>query len=892
MAFAIGIGVGVPFVSSLGGASGLNGANTLLRNETDGIAVDFRDNSMVIKDTVTPANNYNGTATGKLTFVRASLATYCNSSGSIVDAASGAMRFDFDPITHLPLGILVEEARTNILPNNSDMSMTFWTKTGATVSTVATTNPGPVITTAKLIPDISQVGILTYPVTPALGAYTFSAYFKAAGKIVAQLGISANWFIDAVQRNCQFNLDTGTIGTANGAGIITAMAPVGDDWYRCSITVICDKVTAGSIVIQNIGLSPGDGINGFYIWGAQLEAGAFATSLIQTTGVSATRALDSVFMATSAGPALSTLVSMYANYATKNAVANRSPLSLDDGTSTNFHRMYQVGTAGTSQVGVASVLQANIAATVGAVGTFNKVASASAANDFAIVGNGGTPVADLAGTMPPAMTTIRIGQTFGTWLLNGWVDEVMLLPRRMTNLELQKITGLTLSSSQEMLLTEPSGIAWDWLSNDMTIIDLVTPANNYNGPIVGGGKLTFTRASAATYVGIDGYILPSSANSPRLSYDPTLHTSMGLLVEPSVTNLIYNSHAQGAIPGNWWGVDEGTISKSGIGPTGVINDAVKVVENTNPGFHDVWNTSASLGTGTSSFSVFIKSGSGDRVFDIGVYNFTTGTDGCAVGISEDLTQILTEYDYTGGSFIKVVVGSTRIVKYADGWNRVSFQLTSSSSLALGNCSVYIALSKRTFDGSIYTGNYVGNGTSHAYVYGLQLEASPVATSFIETLLAATATRAAEVANQSTTLGPISYTASTAYAEAFGYVPLGVNNLSLILRDGAYTQRWQFLVQLNSSSKAYMNLQGAGTAAFSSLISYTPQAISKLAMAAIPGLAYAYSDGAKVGADAAPVALPNPLTVFDWALYPNIFIRKTKYVPRQASKTELQQWTTL
>jgi len=57
----------------------------------------------------------------RVTFTRASTGTYFDVNGTLQTAASDVPRFDYDPITHAPLGLLIEEARTNILLNSATL---------------------------------------------------------------------------------------------------------------------------------------------------------------------------------------------------------------------------------------------------------------------------------------------------------------------------------------------------------------------------------------------------------------------------------------------------------------------------------------------------------------------------------------------------------------------------------------------------------------------------------------------------------------------------------------------------------------------------------------------------------------------------------------------------
>ena len=54
-----------------------------------------------------------------ITFSRATVASYTNAAGVLTQAASNEPRFDYDPVTLAPLGLIIEEARTNLLLNST-----------------------------------------------------------------------------------------------------------------------------------------------------------------------------------------------------------------------------------------------------------------------------------------------------------------------------------------------------------------------------------------------------------------------------------------------------------------------------------------------------------------------------------------------------------------------------------------------------------------------------------------------------------------------------------------------------------------------------------------------------------------------------------------------------
>lgn len=62
-----------------------------------------------------------GTLDPSITFTRASTATYFDVTGTMQTAVSGAPRWDYDPVTHALRGLLIEDARVNVLLNSATL---------------------------------------------------------------------------------------------------------------------------------------------------------------------------------------------------------------------------------------------------------------------------------------------------------------------------------------------------------------------------------------------------------------------------------------------------------------------------------------------------------------------------------------------------------------------------------------------------------------------------------------------------------------------------------------------------------------------------------------------------------------------------------------------------
>lgn len=233
-------------------------------------------------------------------------------------------------------------------------------------------------------------------------------------------------------------------------------------------------------------------------------------------------------------------------------------------------------------------------------------------------------------------------------------------------------------------------------------------------------RVKVRRDSIGAYYGNDGTIAYAGKNEARIEYDPYTGDCLGLLVEPSATNLIACSDFNGPSPFGW---SEALATKTWetLSPDGTLN-AIKLSEKTlNSTIHYImmWNYAPTLSTGTYTMSFYVKQ-AGTRYIMIGLDGSGTGGS-VAITSSGDITLDLQTKTVTRGT------GTVTFADVNDGWMRVTWTFTVTSS---AQCQAFICTansSTSTVGGGDY---YYGVKDRGVYLWGWQIEAGNHATSYI------------------------------------------------------------------------------------------------------------------------------------------------------------------
>jgi hypothetical protein len=381
----------------------------------------------------------------RVTFTRASTGTFVGSDGLLQTATTDVPRFDHNPTTGESLGLLVEEARTNLLLNSEDLSVaTSWTVSSATLAPNNATAPDGLLTADTV--TATGTALVFQSIIKTLTAITYTGNLFVKGSVTA-LSISVDDGATVNRGRVIFNLATGTKTSEANEGSFSSttgtITPFPNGWHKVTITTTTNSTTI-TARLRPFWTGAGTSID---FWGAQLEVGAFPTSYIPTTSATVTRAADvasitganfssfynqtegTVFVDSNQTALVGRLFSV-----SDNSTSNRVQITRGSASSGNINM--NVTNAGSAQV------SALLLGTSLATGTSNKVVAVYKAADFAGSVNGLTAVTQGTGTVPGSLTQLAIGngEILGNTTMTGTIKRLTYWPTRLANTTLQQIT--------------------------------------------------------------------------------------------------------------------------------------------------------------------------------------------------------------------------------------------------------------------------------------------------------------------------------------------------------------------------------------------------------------------------------------------------------------------
>jgi len=387
----------------------------------------------------------------RITFTRATIGTYTDIDGQLKTAASGVPRFDHDPVTRAPLGLLVEEQRTNVVTQSGNLS-TGWGIGAATIIRGDIIAPDGTQSGNRLTENSANADhSADFSFTPAGNTtYCASAFVKAGprNKVAIELRVGSAW-TSGTGAIVIADLSLGAIISSSGA-VASGIIAYSNGWYR--IWGTATSVASPPSAICRIGLCNdagatsylGDGASYAYVWGAQTEAGTFPTSYTPTAASTVTRNND--VLITPAGIWYSAPAgTLVADAIWSSPITNITRLAeLSDGTTSNFISSILVAASNFYQC---AMTVAGSAQTTAQSSTYPPplglpvrvgITYTTTAHQVSVAGQ--APVS-VANTGVPTITTMHIGNRPALdRALNGHICRVRYWPRVLSNAELQAVT--------------------------------------------------------------------------------------------------------------------------------------------------------------------------------------------------------------------------------------------------------------------------------------------------------------------------------------------------------------------------------------------------------------------------------------------------------------------
>jgi hypothetical protein len=342
----------------------------------------------------------------------------------------------------------LEPQRTNLVTYSESFNNAAWQKVRSTITTNAATAPDGTLS-ADTFTDTTFTNMSSAIDTPigatVSQAYTHSIFVKAGTAPFIYIGL-----YDIAGYHCILNASTGQI-TFTTSGATSSVVSYGNGWYRLSITRTVAAVTIypyfGVCQFSNTIDYSGTGAYTAQFWGAQVEAGAYATSYIPTLSASVTRVADAASktgISSLIGQTEGVIFLDFVASAQNQDGAGYGTVTIF-GTATDNIQLYNIGTTLYWYArNTAALLIDQEANQTLVAGQRYKIAYAYKSGDYVLYING-VQKRTYTGSAVPAVSQFNLcGTGFGVAAagVKNEFSQMLLFKTRLTNAQLAELTTL------------------------------------------------------------------------------------------------------------------------------------------------------------------------------------------------------------------------------------------------------------------------------------------------------------------------------------------------------------------------------------------------------------------------------------------------------------------
>lgn len=352
---------------------------------------------------------------------------------------------------------------------------------------------------------------------------------------------------------------------------------------------------------------------------------------------------------------------------------------------------------------------------------------------------------------------------------------------------------------------------------------------------------SFSRASTAFSTGFDGGLKSAASGVPRIDYDQVTRERNGIVIETAATNLLQRSQEMAASP---WITGSSITNDAISAPDGSLTaDMFTLTGSAVPNTYQVVSVTAST---KYTFSAWVRLG-------------TLAAADFKMAFRDD----------TAGAFIATDLVPSA-VPTATGWTRVSYTLTTPAG-----CTSL----------RVYAFRNSGAPSGTFYLWGAQLEAGGVATSYIPTT-SATAARAAD--NLSVATSPFGFSQFGTTLVEFFTAPPATNNAVALEMLGSGVDNIQMGRNTNGNGAVIANTASVNQFATTTGMAWPASGAARLALAWSANDAAWSWMGALAGSSSTYTPNSGLTQLRLWGI--NGYVRRVAYWPRRLSNTELQALT--